>query len=416
MTVGRLKDFYAYLEERRGTLAEAEHRLCKLQEKYESFFSEVTKVRDSEFNQLRDIILTDRSKLPDNFNRALDENLKKQERQFDNKLEDLKRERDGLQKEAEEKRRASLKAEKAIRKKNVKLDHEEETLKARNQKLLAQIAEFNRRIKTMGKGFGFFSSLFKMRALQKERRILDEEQADIAARIDRIRQRWQEREQHHHDKENQYRRDWVDLSTEASALQTKIEHLESSRTRIVQRSAIEGVLFDMQPTLSEPKPGDPPCPRCQMPNPPSHHFCYICAIRLTEDRPDFKGSIGEIAEINIHHARFSEGMQASQEIIGLVRGLKTGLDAFMKSVDDVMDSERRYPLPKLKIDVPKKSQDYGKHFDGLKQIAVADLSLHPKAFAKKIQIMTSEIFSENRIKDYFETMGEELSRQADSQW
>lgn len=414
--MGRLKDFHGYLEERRALLSEIEQRLCKLQEKYESHFSEITRVRDKEFKQLREIILTDRGKLPDNFNRALDETLKAQERQFDNKLADLKRERDQLQKRAEEKRRSSQKAEKSIRKKNVKLDREEEALKARNQKLLAQIAEFNRRIKAMSKGFGFFSSLFKMRSLQKERKLLDQEQADIAARIDRLRQRWQEREQRHHDKETQYRRDWVDLSTEASALQTKIEYLESSKSRIVQHSALEQVLFDMQPTLSEPQKGDPPCLRCQMPNPKSHHFCYICAIRLTEDRPDFAGSIDEIAEINIHHARFSEGMQACQEIIGLVRGLKTGLDAFMKSVDDVMDSERRYPLPKLKISVPKKSKDYGKHFDGLKQIAGADLSLHPKAFAKKIQIMTSEIFSENRIKDYFETMGNELSSQADSQW
>ena len=414
--MGRLKDFHGYLEERRALLSGIEQRLCKLQEKYESYFSEIAKVRDSEFKQLRKIILTDRSKLPDNFNQALDENLKKQERQFDNTLEDLKRERDTLQKEAEEKRRASLKAEKNIRRKNVKLDQEEEALKTRNQKLLAQIVEFNRRLKAMGKGFGFFSSLFKMRALQKERQILDEEQADIAARIDRLRQRWQEREQRHHDKETQYRRDWVTLSTEASALQTKIEHLESSKTRIVQRSAMEQVLFDMRPTLSEPKQGDPPCPRCKMPNPQSNHFCHICVIRLTGDRPDFAGSISEIAEINIHHARFSEGMQACQEIIGLVRGLKTGLDAFMKSVDDVMDSERRYPLPKLKISVPKKSKDYGRHFDGLKQIAGADLSLHPKAFAKKIQIMTSEIFTENRIKDYFETMGNELTSQADSQW
>ena len=414
--MGRLKDFYGYLEERRKLLAEIEERLCKLQEKYESYFSEISKVRDSEFKQLREIILTDRSKLPGDFNRALDENLKKQERRFDGKLEDLKRERDKLQKEAEEKRRASSRDEKAIRKKNVVLDREEEKLKDRNQQLLAQIAEFNRRIRDMGKGFGFFTNLFKMRALQKERKLLDEQQSDLAARIDRLRQRWQERETSHHEKETKYRRDWVEISTEAAALQTKIEYLESSRTRIVQRSAMEQVLFDMQPSLAEPQQNDPPCPRCKMPNPKTHHFCHICAQRLTEDRPDFSGSIAEIAEINIHHARFSEGMQACQEIIGLVRGLKTGLEAFEKSVDDVMDSERRYPLPKLQINVPQKSQDYGKHFDGLKQMTAADLSLHPKVFAKKIQTMTSEIFTENRIKDYFETMGQELSRQAEKQW
>lgn len=416
MTMGRLKDFHAYLEERRALLADIEQRLCKLQEKYESYFCEITKVRDREFGQLREIILADRGKLPDDFNRALDKSLEIQERRFDAKLADLSSERDRLRKEAEEQRRFSLKAEKSVRRRNVELDREEEELKARNQKLLTQIAEFNRRIRELGRGFGFFSNLFRMHALHRERRILDEQQADISARIDKLRKKWERQEQRHQEQEGQRKREWVDLSTEAAALQTKIEYLESSRTRIVQRSAIEQVLFDLRPALKEPKPGDPPCPRCKMPNPKTHHFCHICAMRLCEDHPDFSGSVREIAEINIHHARFSEGMQACQEIIGLVRGLKSGLEAFMKSVDDVMDSERRYPLPKLKIDVPQKSMDYGRHFDGLKQIAATDLSLHPQAFARRIQTMTSEIFAENRIKDYFETMGKELSRQAEKQW
>jgi hypothetical protein len=184
----------------------------------------------------------------------------------------------------------------------------------------------------------------------------------------------------------------------------------------VQRTAIEKVLFHRMPDLPAPAPGDPPCPRCKQPNPSAHHFCHICAQRLTDDRPDFEGSIREIAEINLHHRRFSEGMQACQEIIGLVRGLISGVDAFCESVEDMIASEKKYPLPKLQIEVPARSVSYGGNFDKLAEASGEDHSLHPKVFAGQIQALIAEVYTEKNIKDYFETMGAELSRQADKQW
>jgi hypothetical protein len=45
-----------------------------------------------------------------------------------------------------------------------------------------------------------------------------------------------------------------------------------------------------------------------------------------------------------------------------------------------------------------------------------DLSLHPKVFAEHVHELVGKVFTEEYIKVYFETMGEELSRQAAAQW
>jgi DNA repair exonuclease SbcCD ATPase subunit len=373
-------------------------------------------VRESELQQLTAHILEDRAGLPDAFNTALDRSQMEVEREFDAELKRLTEERASLLKKAEQARQASIKGEQAARKKNVGLDQKEEELKARNEALLAEIARFNEEIRGLGRGFGFFANLFKMRELSRRRRTLDQEQADAAARIEGIRWRWAEAAKEHTARENELRQQWVDLETEVGALQTKLDYLKEARPRVILRSTVERVLFDLSKEPPGAKEGDPPCPRCKTPNPAEGHFCRICAQRLTEDRPDFEGSIQEIAELNLHHRRFSEGMQACQQIIGLVRGLKSGLAAFKESVVDMLSSQREHKLAVLQLEVPQSSVTYGQHLDALKEAVDRDLSLHPKVMARHVEQLVAEVFTEEQIKAFFETMGEELSRQADLQW
>ena len=261
----------------------------------------------------------------------------------------------------------------------------------------------------------------KMWRADHEATLLDQQQrigeADVAARIDALRTRWQVADEEFAQKEVRRKAEWLELTTEAGAVKTKIEYLRTASRSIVQRSALERVLFERLPDLAEPRQGDPACPRCEQPNPSTSHFCRICARRLVDDRPGLLGSLDEIAEVNLHHRRFSEGMQACQEIIGLVRGLKTGIESFTESVADMRNSQTKHNLKTLQIDVPQDSIEYGTHFDRLLQkVRDGGLSLHPKVFAGHIQGLIAEVYTEDGIKEFFETMGEELSTQADAQW
>ena len=170
--MGNLKSFIKYLDDRINVISDCEKRLCALQEKYETFFGEVAKVRESELQQLTEHILADRSSLPAWFDRALEQAEAEVERELAEKLAKLEGQHRELAEKAERLRVLSVGEEQKIRKKNVSLDAAEEELKARNQKLLADIAEYNGRIRQMGRGFGFFANFFKMRQLAAERNVM----------------------------------------------------------------------------------------------------------------------------------------------------------------------------------------------------------------------------------------------------
>jgi hypothetical protein len=238
----------------------------------------------------------------------------------------------------------------------------------------------------------------------------------VAVHIEAVRKRWTEEEGQHAEAEAALRKEWIDTRGKVAALEAKLEYLEGARSSLVVRSTLERVLFDLCKEPPAASDTDPRCRRCNSPNPDAAYFCRICALRLKPDRPDLEGSVEEIAEVNLHHKRFAEGMQAGQQLIGLVRGVKSGLQAFQQSVESVIDSEKRYPLPKLQIDIPQSSLSYGQHFDSLRSYVQQDLSLHPKEFAAQVQPLVRDVLTEAHIKDYFEAMGNELSRQASAQW
>ncbi len=414
--MGRLRDLRLYLNGRKESLERAEAGLTALQEKYETFFGEITRVRESELLQLIELTRVDRSGLPSWYNTDIDEAAVGVKREFDGQLKRLEGERTALLEEAEKIRTTSGRAEKRIRGRNTRLDREEEELKERNAALLEAIEVYNARTKTLGSGFGFFVNFFKMRRLAEEKARLDREHGDIAARIEALRARWLLEEGRHVGREGERTTQWTDLEHEAATLSARIEALGAKSSDILVRSTVELVVRDRRPAQEGNEAGGSPCPRCHMPNPPSNHFCHICAHRLGDDREDFDGSLEEMAEINRHFDRFSSGMEACQEIIGLVRGMKSGVEAFTKSVADVQASEDKYPLSKLQIDVPEASREFGAQFDRLADFAGQDYSLHPALFADRFDQYFAEVLTESNIKAFFETMGEELTRQAEAQW
>jgi hypothetical protein len=414
--MARLKDFLAFVDGRARVLGDAEKRLLAIQRKYETYFAEVSRVRESELGQLSAHLAAKDAALPSDIAAALESARAEAERGFDEELTAVRVRREALLAEAEKVRQESRQEEAAVRQKNVDLDGKEEALKAKSSDLLARVDAYNARIRSLASGFGFFNNFFSMRRLAAERKALDDEQNALAGQIDRLRRAWAEREQAYTQAEAARQEKWTKLKTEASALQAKVDSLSGARGAIVFRTAAEKVLFARSPKLPASAPDDPKCSRCKAPNAGSFHFCRICAQRLRADRPDFEGSLAEIAELNQHHRNFSEGMRSCQELIGLVRGIKSGLENFFKSLHSMLENESRYPLPKLQIEVPAAAQSYGREFDALLELVAQPGSEHPLQFGMKVKSAVEPRFTEAAVKGFFNAMGDELSRQAKTQW
>ena len=414
--MGTLNEFIAYLDDRGAVVHDLEQRLCALQEKYEAYYAELTRVREHELGQLTAEVVARRRELPIDLAALVQQHETAARAQYDESLAALQSNHEKLQQTADEIRQESMDEEKKIRAQNTSMDQEEEVLKVRSAALLDRITEHNRRIKELGSGFGFFANFFRMRSLHAEAAELKEQETDLAARIHTLRRTWESSDQEYHHMEAKLQEAWADYRGKAAAIQTKIDYLCTSKERIVLRSVMEQVLDAQKTTPDVDDGGDIACSRCKTRNPPSNHFCHICAQRLAQDRPDLEGSISEVAELNHHFDRFSEGMQACQEIIGLLRGVASGIEAFRKSVADVLATQQRHSLSTLQLDVPGSSVEYGQTLDQIGAAMQWDYSVHPKVFAKNVKVIMEQHFTEEQIQAYFEAMGEELSKQADSQW
>lgn len=413
--MGCLSDFDSFLAERQERLGDAEKRLTTLQSKFETFFNEMRAVRESELQQLLALIHAHRDRLPASLSQALDVAQREVEKELDAQVEKLDAERRELERQAEEVRAGSLKNEEIRHEGNVSLDADEESLKARSAEAQERIDEYNDRIRELARGFGLVRNYFAMRALESERGRWDAKQAKLVASLNQTRNRWVNRERSFATQEAASQTKWSKLRTKASTLQAKIEHLRETREDLVTRTVLEKVLYARRPTLPVPVASDPKCPRCGSANPPASHFCQICAKRLKPDRPDLEGSLEEIAEANHQYARFAAGMKSCQEIIGLVRGIRTGFAAFRKSVQSMQENESRYRLKKLELDVPAEARPFSRTLDALHDLAQPELSHHPQAFAERLQTVIAKL-GEAEIKNFFETLGGELSRRAKSQW
>jgi len=414
--MGSLEDVRTFLLGRRQVVLNCRDRLSSLQERFESFYGEVLRAREHELDQLVEATVTHPAELPSWYGEAIEATRREVEREYDERLAELEADRDALCEEAETLRQKSSGEEAEVRGRNVELDREEEQLKSRNEKLLARIAAFNERIRSLGKGFGFFTHLLRMRRLAAEKEALEQEQRDVKARVEQLRGQWREADEEHQKQERQWRERWLRLQTDGAALSAKLEALRTERGRIVARTTVERILAERLPEIPAPTEGDPPCPRCEMTNSRANHFCHICAQRLGEDREDFDGSLKEITELNRHFLRFAEGMRACQEIMGLVQGIITGHEALIESVKDMQSSQSKHKLSRLSIEVHEWSRDFGAYFDRLFELASREARLHPVDFARSIQHQTEKVFTEKYIKSYFELIGDELSRQAEAQW
>jgi len=412
----RLEDVRDYLDNRLAVVTYAEKGLEALQEKYETFFAEISRAREHELDQLVESTVQRPRELPAWYQEAVERERVAVEEELHHEREKLLSRRSYRRRKAEGLRRESIQAEERLAAESRERDASEQELEERIAVLKESLEGLEGEIRSLSRGLGFFTNFFKMRRTDRRRRELDRERRRLAGELEALRRGWQDHVETARREEEERRAGWIEAETEAAALSARIEALELERPRIVARSVVERVLGARETTYPEAAEGDPPCPRCRMPNPSGAAFCHICAIRLKEDRPDFEGSLEEITELNLHHRRFAEGMRASQETLALMRGIRSGIEALQKSVREMITARDAHKLGPLDLSIPQSSWEYGRLFDEIAALVRDDIRLHPLIFSGWVRQVTEGRISVEQLTAYFEGIGEELSRAADRGW
>jgi len=414
--MGQLEGIRDYLEERSRVIESTEKQLNSLQEKFESFYAQITRAREHELDQLVSQTLENRESLPDWYLETIKEAAPLVEKEITGRRKKLVSRRNYRRHKAAGLRKESIEAEAQAALESEENDLLEKNLSRRISGIESGIEELSREILSLSRGLGFFINVFKARPVDRRRRDLDAKRRRMAAELESLRSHWRDHLLELESDDEKRRQKWIEAENEAAALSARIEALDMERPRILARTVVEKVLGTRQEEYREPSSGDPPCQRCGMPNLPESSFCHICALRLKTDRTDFMGSLVEIGELNRHHRRFTEGMKACQEILGLVVGIGSGLEALLKSVRKMIIVRDEHDLGSLELEVPEESRGYGLIFDDIAASVREEQSLHPSVFAEKIRGLIAQRLSEDHLKAYFEGIGKVLSKAAAAKW
>lgn len=414
--MANLDDVRRFLKGRLDVVRNAERDLDALLQKYESFFGEVNAAREHELDQLTTATLEQRESLPDWFVQELEASRPEVEAEFSTRRKNLLAEAKKLRQRAEALRQRSIDAERLLAGQSTSYDRNESELEQQLEANRQALETVEAKITSLSHGLGFITRLPALMPLGRERRRLVRERAELAPKLEKLRSNWQERLAAARDEEAEWRQKWVQAETDAAAFEARVEALDLERPRILARSTVEHVLARREPETTEPSESDPACPRCAMPNVPGAAFCHICALRLVEDRPDFEGSLIELAELNRHHLRFSQGMQTCQETLGLVRGIRSGLEALLKSVDSMIETRRKHSLARLSLAIPESSERFGAVFDEIAAAASTEARLHPLVFAEQMRKLIDGRIGEAALEGFFNNIGDELTRAAEAKW
>lgn len=142
----------------------------------------------------------------------------------------------------------------------------------------------------------------------------------------------------------------------------------------------------------------------------------LCALQST-----YENHYAEISAV-----RDSEMEQLLEHAVGDPERLPNGFARRLEAAREQVEQEFRERLPALvreRVRLAAEAESCRRRSSEAERVVRAtnvdldrDLGLHPREFAATVQAAVGSTLTEESIRQYFETMGEELSRQAEAQW
>ncbi len=273
---------------------------------------------------------------------------------------------------------------------NPRLDQQEEEIKAQQAALEAQLAEQNDTIRQKSRGLGVvinFPSIFKADR-QRQRIIGKLETTHDSLRT--VRQKWEtkrsETEQHQVELQEQ----WQLESIAVARLQSELDQLddETQREALAMRRAIRHVLD----ALKTPSPSSD---------------------------SELEAGLEEMVELNIQTDAYHEGLASVGGVIGLARGIQSGLDAIAKSVEGLQREQQMHSayLKPLDFELPARVEAFHHQWPELARRFVDEKTIgdNPADFSAAVEPLLAQDLAEARIEAMFDDLGAMIKR-ATARW
>ncbi len=263
-----------------------------------------------------------------------------------------------------------------LRELNPALNQREERLKAQSLRETEQILGLEVELKEVG----FWNRLLGASELKKKLEQARKGHAKTVAALQDVREQWVQKKKEAEQRQSDLRATWEQATVEMSQLQAELDYLTANlETLAAQRGA----------------------------------QAYLAGL---EEPPALAGALGEaaakIAAQNAQLAAYRGGLASVAEALGLLTGLKTGMERFFESANKVYEEQRRYNLKPLRLEVHRSVVEFHNTWaEYARQVKDEKrLGRDPLAFSRIAQQYAQERLTEPAIQAMFESMGQALTR------
>lgn len=261
-----------------------------------------------------------------------------------------------------------------LRELNPVLDRKEEAIKARSLAENERIAELEAELKQQP----FMTRLLGAGELKKRLEAARKAHARTLKALKGVRQEWVNKKKEVEARQAELRANWQQNSVAAAQAQAELDYLTQNLETLVAKRGAQA---------------------------------YLTAL---DGAPSVDGEWGEtlttIAEENGRLAAYRKGLASVAEALGLLNGLRAGMERFFESASKVDEERRTYNLRMLRLDVPRQVIQFHNIWAAFRKQVVDEkhLGQHPLEFVQVIEHYKSEL-SDKAIQRMFEEMGQALT-------
>jgi hypothetical protein len=375
-----LGEFDRYLRDKNKELDLCIKEVAEVQERLKAEFLRELQVWQGLFGYCYPQVTLRRAELPVAFQQYLDRIEQEETARLEAEIEDLAVKLAAGREAIDAGTASAQAAVRALREENPQLDKREEFLKRKIIKLQDSYTEAYQQLeKAREPLLGWLTNAGEISRAKRQQALLKKEQAESIEQLRQVRQNWLTAVQETSETQAKLREQWQQATIQTAEQQARYDYVRNNLAELARQNGIQRALDEMT------------------------------------EAPDMADELGdklrELAEHNAIRARYEEGLAATSESLGLLRGINTGLDKFSDSVSKVLSEQKRYSLKQITIEVPRQVASINQTWAALAKEARDEerVVASPVEFAAIARRYVIDRLTPTVIQRYFETMGEALN-------
>jgi hypothetical protein len=264
---------------------------------------------------------------------------------------------------------------------NPDLDDQEEKLKRQKAELEAQLAELNQAIRRNSRGLGVLLHLMAITRTDRQRHQVLGKLEAINEALHDVRQQWERKRQEVAQRQTQYQDRWQLESIAVARLQSELDQLsdETRKRELALRRAVRHVLDHLKE-------------------------------RPTSADPTLKHGLDEMIRLNIQTDNYHGGLASVGGVIGLLRGINSGMDAIRRSINGIRREYEMHSahLKSPKFHLPAAVEAFHQQWPVLAEQFSDEgtIGAHPAEFSASVQPLLEGPLSQASIEAMFNHLGE----------